>query len=556
MLKTVSRRLASFPTRALALALVLGAGAASGPTLQAARDRPVDVATREGRYLMIVGADPQTLDPHVATGFIEYQVFIALFEGLMVLDPVTNEPRPGVAEKWEMSADGLTYTFHLRPAARWSNGDPVTAEDFVFSMRRILTPALASEYSYFLHYLKDGRAFNEGKIADAAAVGARAVDTHTLELTLEHPVPYFLALLTHQAYMPVHRASVEKAGRFDDRTSPWAKPGALVGNGPFELKTRQTNQRIVAERNPHYAGAVAPRLNAVEFLVMENSQAGDAAFRAGQAHVTDVLPLSRVPAYREEKNPDLRTSPFISTGFLLFNTKKAPFTDPRVRQALSLAIDRRAVTGRVMRGGELPAQGFVPPGTAGYTPAPRKAYDPERARQLLKEAGFPGGEGLPTIDAQYPTNDRTRSILEAVQEMWRRELGVNVQVGNVEWKVFLDALTQRTYQIGFMAWVGDYIDPNTFLSMMLSDSGNNRTDWANPKYDALLARAEVTLDPAARTALLHEAETLLLDEQPIVPLWHSTRNYLLHPSVRGFTPNLMDLHGYQHLWLEAPSEEK
>lgn len=540
-------------------AFVLGVAAtlalAVPQTAHAARERPADVAAREGRYLMVIGADPQTLDPHVATGFPEYQVFIALLEGLTVLDPVTNEPRPGVAEKWERSADGLTWVFHLRPA-RWSNGDPVVAEDFVYSMRRILTPALGSEYAYFLHHLKNGRAFNEKKITDPTAIGVRAIDAHTLEITLEHPVPYFLGLLTHQAYMPVHRASVEAAGRFDDRTSPWATPGKFVGNGPFALKSRQMSERIVAERNPHYVGPFPPKLQAVEFIVMESAQTADAAFRAGQVHVTDTLPLTRVPAYRAEKNPNLRTAPFLSTSFLLFNTTKPPFNDVRVRQALSLAIDRARLTERVQRGGERPAENFVPPGTGGYPGASRTMYDPERARQLLKEAGFPGGAGLPRIDSQYPTNDRTRSILEALQEMWRRELGVNVELGNVEWKVFLDSLTNRTYQIGFMAWVGDYIDPNTFLSMMLSDSGNNRTNWASPKYDGLLNRAEVTLDPAARTTLLLEAEAVLMDELPIVPLWHSTRNYLLHPAVRGFTPNVMDLHAYNHIWFEVPAEGK
>lgn len=539
-----------------AAAVLVGTLALLAGSLSAARERVADVAAREGRYLMVIGADPQTLDPHVATGFPEYQVFIALLEGLTVMDPVTNQPQPGVAVKWERSDDGLRYTFHLRPTARWSNGDPVTAEDFVYSMRRIGTPSLASEYAYFVHHLKNGRAWSEGKIQDPAALGVRAIDAQTLEITLEHPVSYFLALLTHQAFMPVHRASVEAAGKFDDRTSPWTKPGKFVGNGPFALKSRQAGERIVALRNPHYSGAVAPKLNAVEFIVMENSQTADASFRSGQVHVTDTLPLSRVAVYRKEKNSDLRTAPFLSTAFILFNTTKPPFNDPRVRQAFGFALDRRRITERVLQGGERPAESFVPPGAGDYEPAARTVFDPERARQLLKEAGFPGGAGLPPIDAQYPTNDRTRSILEAVQEMWRSELGVNIELGNVEWKVFLDALTNRTYQVGFMSWVGDYIDPNTFLSMMLADSGNNRTNWASPKYDGLLGRAEVALEPAARRTLLLEAEAVLLDEVPIIPLWHSTRNYLLHPAVRGFTPNILDLHPYQYLSFEMPPEGK
>lgn len=514
------------------------------------RESAAEVAAREGRYLMVTSADPQTLDPHVATGFPEYQVFIALFEGLMTLDPVTCEPRAGAAESWQISPDGRVYTFRLRANGRWSNGDPVTAEDFVYSARRILAPALGGEYSSFLHYLRNGRAFNAGEIRDPAQLGVRAVDPLTVEYTLEHPTSYFLSLLTHQAYMPVHRRSVEAAGRFDDRTSLWAKPGTLIGNGPFILESWRTNQRLVAVKNPHYHGAASVRLKAVEFMVMESADTADRSFRAGQVHVTDVLPMSRLAVYRAEKKPDFVSHTYLGTAFFNLNVQRPPLNDPRIRRALSLALDRQTLVDRVSRGQQVPARSFTPPGTAGFQPPDAPIYDPEQARRLLAEAGFPGGKGLPALEGIYPTADTTRTILEAVQEMWRRELGVEVRVSNVEWKVFLDALSKRDYQIGFMSWIGDYIDPNTFLSVMRSTSGNNRTNWASPAFDDLLDRADVTIDPAARFKILGEAETILTNEQPIIPIWHMNRNYLLHPSVRGFTPNLLDLHPYQHIWLE------
>jgi oligopeptide transport system substrate-binding protein len=514
------------------------------------RESTAEVAAREGRYLMVLSADPQTLDPQVATGIPEYQVSMALFEGLAVYDPITCEPRPGAAERWEVSSDGLVYTFHLRPNGRWSNGDALTAEDFVYSLRRSLAPALGAEYAYFLHPIKNAQAYNLGQLADVTQVGIRAKGPLTLEITLENPTPYYLALLTSGIYMPIHRASVESAGKADDRSSPWAKPGKLIGNGPFVLQSWQTNQRLVVARNPQYRDTAAVRLNAIHFMPMESADTADRSFRAGQIHVTDALPLSRVPIYREEKRPDFVSHTYLGTSFFYLNVTKPPLTDPRVRRALSLAVDRKTMVERVTRGGQQPAGSFTPPGVIGYQPPLGPIFAPDEARRLLAEAGYPGGAGFPEVEGIYPTSDSARVMLEAMQDMWRRELGINVRVTNLEWKVFLDALTKRDYQIGFMSWIGDYIDPNAFLSMMRGNSGNNRSGWESPAYDALLDRADRTLDKAQRFQLLGEAEKMLMAEQPLVPLWHAVRNYFLHPAVKGFTPNVLDFHPYQHLWLE------
>lgn len=526
---------------AVAVALFAGCGK---------RETPAEAAARAGRFLMVMGADPQTLDPHVATGFPEFQVFIALFEGLTVLEPVTCLPRPGAADKWEISADGTVYTFHLRPENRWSNGDPLTAEDFVYSMRRVVAPALAAEYASFLHHLKNGRAINTGEVKDPTQLGVRAVDPLTLEITLQQPLSYFPALLSHQVYMPVHRATVEKFGRADDRASAWTRPGNLVGNGPFVLESWLTNQRLVVVKNARYRDAASVRLNAIEFMPIENAETGDRSFRAGQVHVTDALPLSRIPIYREQKKPEFISHTFLGTAYMMFRTDRAPFDDVRVRRAFSLAIDRNAIIERVTRGGQVPARSFTPPGTGQFQPPPATTYDPQEARRLLAEAGFPGGKGFPSVEVIFPQTEAGRAVLEAMQEMWRREIGVNIRLGNIEWKVFLDRLTKRDHQIAFMSWIGDYIDPNAFLSTMTSDSGNNRTNWKSAKYDQLIAQGDRTPDQAARLALFAEAEQILTTEQPILTLWHMNRTYLLHPAVRGFTPNLLDLHPYQYISLE------
>ncbi|HEY5551491.1 MAG TPA: peptide ABC transporter substrate-binding protein [Opitutaceae bacterium] len=532
------------PLFAIGLVLLAGCGK---------RERDADAAVREGRFIMVIGADPQTLDPHVATGFPEFQVFMAIFEGLVRINPRTCEPIPGVATRWDVSPDGRDYTFHLRPDAKWSNGDPVSAHDFAFSIRRVLTASLGSEYAYFIFDLKNAREFHSGEITDFSKVGVQVVDDLTLVLTLNRATPYFPAMLFHQAWMPVHRASVEAAGPMADRNSRWARPGTLVGNGPFKLVEWRNNERIIVDRNPHFHGAAGVRLQSVHFLPIENTDTGDRAFRAGQVHVTDSLPLARIAFYREEGNPDFQSNTYLGTAFMQFNTTRAPLNDARVRRALSLACDRKALVERVARAGQQPAGSFTPPGTAGYEPPMSPIFDPEAARALLAEAGFPDGKGFPTLEATFPSSNNSQLLMEAIQEMWRRELGINIRLANIEWKVFLDNLTALNYELGFSAWIGDYIDPTSFLTMMLSESGNNRTGWKNPQYDALVNRAGDNPERAARFLRLAEAERVLLEEQPIAPLWHMTRSYLIHPAVRGYYPNLLDLHPYQDVWLEDTS---
>jgi len=497
-----------------------------------------------------IGYEVTELDPHLVTGVAEGNVLRALFEGLVAEDPVDLHPVPGVAERWDVSADGLVYTFHLRSSARWSDGTPVTAHDFVASFRRILTPSLAADYANMLYILQGAEAFHKGGATDFSQVGAKAVDPHTLRLTLEHPAPYFLSLLINPPWYPVPLATISRHGTPYRRGNTWTRPAHIVTNGPFVLKKWQPNQVIVAEKFPGYWDAATVRLNAIHFYPIDSVEAEERAFRAGQLHLTEFAPVSKIDAYRRDAPHLLRRDPYLGTYFYRFNTRRPPLNDVRVRRALALAVDRQAIVARILRGDQRPAHALTPPGTAGYTAAAGIPTDLPAARQLLKEAGFEGGRGLPPIEVLYNSSENHRVVAEALQEMWRRDLGLEVRLINQELKVVHAARRAGDYQILRSDWIGDYLDPATFLDIFRTDSGNNYTGWSNREYDAALFAAARTPDPAARHALFQKAEALLLEAAPIIPLYHYTHVFLLQPSVQGWHPNLLDHHPYKHVRLE------
>jgi oligopeptide transport system substrate-binding protein len=497
-----------------------------------------------------IGADVADLDPHLATNIAEMDIASALFEGLVVEDPVDLHPVPGVAERWDVSPDGTTYTFHLRADARWSNGELVTAQDFVASWRRMLTPSLAAENAGLLHVLRGAADFHRGTVTDFSSVGVAAPDPRTLRVTLERPTPYFLSLLTHAAWLPVPLATISAQGAPDQRGNSWTRPGRLVGNGAFTLKSWQPNQLIVVEKSPTYWDAAHVRLSAIHFYPIDSVDAEERAFRAGQLHVTYVLPFGKVDAYRRESPQLLRTDPYLDSYFFRLNTRQPPLDNEHVRRALALAIDRTAIVEKILRGNQQPAHALTPPGLPGYTPPAGTPTDFAAARAQLAAAGYPGGQGLPPLELLYNTSENHRLLAEAVQEMWRRELGLDVRLLNQEFKVVLSERRAGHFQILLSDWVGDYLDASTFLDLWRSDSGNNHTGWASPDYDALLAAAARETDPAARAALLQRAEALMLAAAPIVPLYYNTHVFLLQPSVKGWHPTLLDHHPYKHVWLE------
>jgi oligopeptide transport system substrate-binding protein len=525
------------------LATLAGCGLAESNVERGIRDQILHLGN---------GTEPQEIDPQIVTGVPEHNIIVALLEGLVSEHPETLEPAPGVAERWEISDDARVYTFHFRGNALWSNGEPVTALDFVRSYERMLSPTLGSEYAYMLHYMVNAEAFNRGEVTDFSEVGVQALDDRTLEITLHSPTPYFLSILNHYSWFPVHLPTIEKHGPVFQRGNRWTRPGNFVGNGPFVLSQWRVNQILVVEKSPTYWDADRVRLNAIHFHPIESNETEERAFRSGQIHITNVIPLSKIEVYRQNHPEVLRLDPWLGTYFYRFNVNAPPLDDPRVRRALTLAVDRESLVRNVTLADEQPAYHFTPPNTAGYTSWTRIEGDLEEARRLLAEAGFPGGRGFPTVEILYNTHEAHRTIAEAIQQMWRQNLGIHAGLMNQEWKVYLDSQRTLSYQIARAGWIGDYEDPNTFLNMWVTDGGNNNTGFSHPEYDRLIEEAGGTADPQQRYQILQQAEAILLEELPIMPLYFYTSKRLVHPSVRGWHPTILDHHPYKYVYLENP----
>jgi len=495
-------------------------------------------ARQRADLVFINGAEPESLDPAVITGQPEGRIVNALFEGLTTFD-ATGKPGPGMAESWAVSDDKKVYTFTIRPDARWSDGHPLTAPDFVASWRRTLSPAAAASYNYQLFYVKNAAPFAEGKITDFAEVGVKALDGHTLEVTLENPTPFFLDLCATPPLAPVPVETIDKFG--DD----WIKPGRIVNNGAYLLDSWRINDKILLRKNPAYWNAKNVALDTIEVLPISKANVAFNFYESGQADLTMDKGLAP-PALLDEirKRPDFHAAPFLGIYFLRFNCSKAPFDDPRVRAAFSLAIDKRILTEKITRAGELPATSFVPPGIAGYDPPGALSFDPEKARQLLAGAGFPAGKGFPFLTYLYSEGELNEALAVELQSMWREHLGVEINLARQEWKVYLSSLSSLDYGIARSSWVGDYPDPNTFLDMFITGGGNNRTGWSDPAYDRLLAAATAEADPVKRFEILGQAEEILVRTQiPICPIFYYVGIQLYDTAkLGGIQPNVLDEH--------------
>lgn len=495
------------------------------------------------------GAEPEDLDPHTSKGEIEHNIQLALFEGLVAEEPRTASPTNGVAERWVVSEDKKLWTFYLRKNARWSNGDPVTARDFIDSWQRNLTPSLASQYAYMLHVVKNAKAFNEGTLTNFSEVGFKLIDDHTLQIQLESPTPYFLSLILHTSWYPVHLPTLRKHGRVDDRRNRWTRPENFVGNGAFNLKEWRMGSHILVEKSPTYWDAANVKLNKIYFYANESMDSEEKMFRGGQIHLFKECPQAKIDFYRKNKPHLINIAPILSTYFYRINVTRPPMNDKRVRRAMAMAIDRRAIVEKVTRGGQMPAYNLTPPDTAGYNCEAKLVEDIEAARKLLAEAGYPNGENFPKVEILFNTLESHRAIAEALQEMWRKNLNINVTLRNEEWKVYLSSMQQLDYFISRAGWGGDYDDPNTFMDMFVTGGGNNETGWSSKKYDNLIAQAGMIADPVKRFALFQEAEKHLMEEMPIIPIYFYTRPRLIRPSVKGFYPNLLDHHPYKYIYL-------
>ncbi len=513
------------------------------------RETLVEQGNREEILHIGIGQELDDLDPALATQDSDYRVLSALFEGLVSEDPVDLHPVPGVAERWDVSPDGRVYTFHLRNTARWSNGEPVTASDFVESVNRVLSPGLAAPNASQMYVIRGAEDYNLGKTKDFSTVGVKAITPRTLRITLAHPTPYFLSMLNQSVWFPVNVASIARTGAVDSRGNAWARPGRLIGDGPFTLKEWSLDHRIVVTRSKTYWDAARVRLRGIDFYPY-GIQTEERVFRAGQLHITDALPPDKVDWYRQHDPRVLRIDPLLGTYFYRINTRVHALSDPRVRRALALAIDRHTICSRILRGGQKPAHSFTPPGTAGYEPPDGPHYDPVEARRLLAQAGYPGGKGFPGVEILYNSSEAHRQIAEAIQEMWRKQLGISANLTNMELTSVLDARRTGSFQILRSSWTGDYADPQDFLEIWEAGSGNNFTGWKDPVYDALIDRAAASADNAARFVLLRQAEARLLSAGPVIPLYFYTHVYLVSSSVQGWYPNILDHHPYKYVWLK------
>ncbi|MCP5128151.1 MAG: peptide ABC transporter substrate-binding protein [Pseudomonadales bacterium] len=515
----------------------------------------VSSGDREGILHYGNGSEPQGLDPHVVTGVPENHILRALFEGLAVKNPYTLEPEPGVAQSWDISDDGRVITFHINPEARWSNGDPMSAEDYVWSWQRLLSPVLGSEYSYMLYPVKNAQAFNKGEITDFSEVGVKALDKLTLQVTLDERTPYFLQLMDHYSTFAVHRATLEKFGKATDRYTPWTRVENIVNNGAFNLKTWQLNRRIELEKSDTYWDRDKVRLNGIVYYPTENIVSEERMFRVGQLHYTQSVPLGKIPVYQEMPDSPYVQAPYLGTYYYLLNTTTPPTDNLKVRQALSMAVDRDKLNRTVLKGTNLSAYSITPPDTLGYYPPKLFSFDPEQARQLLAEAGYPDGEGWPGLELTYNTSEDHRKIAVALQQMWKDVLNIEVTLTNQEWKVYLDSITQMNFEIARRGWIGDYVDPNNFLDLFLTGGGNNNTGFASPEYDDLVLRkAPQATTKEERFRIFYEAETLLMEQMPIIPIYTYTSKHLIQPSVKGLPSNLMDSVNMKYVWLEADEQ--
>ena len=498
------------------------------------------------------GTEPQSLDPQIATGVPEHHVISAVMEGLVLKDRKTLEPRPGVAKTWDISDDGRVYTFYLRENAKWSNGDAHTAHDYVWSWWRALQTTLGNQYAYMLFPIKNAKRYYDGKTSDFSDVGVKAIDNRTLQVTLTNPTPYFLQLLDHYSLFPVHQATIEKFGRADERGTRWSYEGNLVGNGPYKLEEWKINRHITVTKNPYYWDEANVSINSIVFKPVDNAVTEERMFRAGALHVTSSIPADKIAIYQEKSAPELKITPYLGTYFYRLNINTPQLQDKRVRRALGMAIDRKQLVDNITKGGQIPAYTMTPPGTMGYFPESTLNFDPEAAKRLLAEAGYPNGEGFPPIEILYNTNEGHRKIAVALQEMWKNYLNIDIKLLNQEWKVYLATESAGDYQISRGGWIGDYVDPNNFLDMFLCNGGNNRTGWCNEEYDRLILEvAPSQSSHEQRLKIFQQAETMLLEDMPIIPVYTYTSIKLLHPSVRNFDDNILNQAMYKDLYLDA-----
>jgi oligopeptide transport system substrate-binding protein len=521
--------------------------------LAAAAKPPADVKLAKEQVLHRGnGAEPDSLDPQLSESVNSSHIQRDLFESLVSEAP-DGKLIPGVAERWDISDDRLMFTFYLRDNARWSNGDPVTAQDFVFSWRRLVDPATGSRYSMMLAPVKNAEEVIRGELPPSA-LGVTALDDYTLEVQLNAVTPYFLGMLTHASVYPVHPPTVEQFG------NQFTRPGNLVSNGAYILNEWKIQSHIKLVRNTEYWNNENTTINEVYFYPIEDQNAEVLRYRAGDIDMTsEDLPVSMLDWIRDNLGDELHLSPWLGVYYYGFNLTQPPFRDasPKLRKALSMSIDREIITDKVLDNGVIPAYGFVPPGVLDYEgyEYPWKHMSREErlaeARRLYREAGFSEDNPL-RVELRYNTEQNHKKVALAISAMWKQNLGVLTEIINQEWKVFLDVRAEKRITQAFrLGWIGDYNDPYTFLELGLSDNGQNDTGYADPAYDQMLKESFRVETPEDRAAILRQAEEKFLESYPVAPIYYYVTSRLIKPYVGGFQENVMDRHYTKNFYIKA-----
>lgn len=479
-----------------------------------------------------VGTEPETMDVHLSTGIPEASIMLQIYEGLTRMDAL-GQPQAALAKTWDISEDKTEYTFHLRES-KWANGEPLTAHDLAWSWKRSLDPELAADYAYMLYPIEGAEAYNSGK-GNLADVGIEAVDDLTLKVKLVGPTPYFLSLVSFKTYYPVYKQFVEA-----DPEGWHLKVETTVANGPFKMEKWENNQ-IEFVPNEHYWDAGAVKADRLVFSMVENASTELTMFENGDLHMTNTVPGQEIP--RLKAMPELHIFPYLGTYYYIFNMEKAPFDDIRVRKALTMAIDRQKIVDKVTQGGQLPAFAFVPPGIPepngnDFREKGRDYFEEnlETAKDLLAAAGYPNGEGFPAFSILYNTSEDHKLIAEAIQEMWKQNLGItNVTLTNEEWGTYLQSRDEGAFTVARAGWIGDYNDPNTFLDMWTTGNGNNNSGYTNAEYDKLVAECLQESDMNSRNEKLHRMEDIFMEEMPIMPIYYYTLPAMVSENLKGYS---------------------
>ena len=513
-----------------------------------------DVLIEESAIKINVGTEPKTIDPTLNSS-VDGSIYIAhAFEGLSTKDK-DGKITYGVAESWDISDDGLTYTFKIRSNAKWSDGKPVTANDFVYTWQRAVDPMTASEYSYQLAPIKNATAITEGSMP-IDTLGVRAIDERTLEVNLGAPTAYFLELTAFTTYYPVRQDIIEAHG------DKWSlKPETYIGNGPFKMIERSVDDKIVMAKNEHYWAIDEIVPTQLVFVLMQNENASVAGIKEGSLHFADEPPPQDIPALIEEGLVQIH--PYLGTYYYVLNFTNETLSDSRVRKALNLAIDRTYIVKQVSKGGQLPADGFVPSGVNDAKGDFREngdeyySVDPAdyeanvaMAKVLMAEAGYPDGKGFPVLE--FKTNPTTvhTSIFEAVQQMWKENLGIDVTMSQEEWAVFQQTRDDKNFVFARHGWIGDYNDPMTFIDVFVSDSPQNNGGYSNAKFDEFIQTAKMSGDQNVRMNAMHEAENILLDEMGLIPLYFYTQPLLVDPKLKGVVFDALGAHKFHYAYIE------